>query len=141
MINSEGITSNELSAHSMVRHSASPQTEQHELLELCAPSHSSRGLSAIQIRLDWDGSCWKEALSIALDSSLGLMPRGGKTSSNVAIAFSSASRVPSHRGQVCPLGSTSLCHKIGNVFTCGSSSSPKLMSNDRAKADFCGSLD
>jgi hypothetical protein len=55
-IRSSGIASWVLSPISIVRQGRSPQTVQHLLAPTRAPSHSSNGLPATQMRLDSDGS-------------------------------------------------------------------------------------
>lgn len=119
-INSVGITSKDSPPNSIIRHSESPHTEQHELVDDCALSHSSMGLSAIQMRLDWVGSSWKENLSISLVSRVGSIPKGCNDCFNFAKASSRLASVPPHRGHVSPVGSTSLCHTIARDFTCSS---------------------
>lgn len=73
---------------STVRHSEVPQTEQQGLLPTLAPSHSSIGLPAIQMRLDSEGLALNELSSISLISRVGSMPNGRSDCLSFAIARS-----------------------------------------------------
>ncbi len=116
MMSSEGITSNTSCPTSMVRHSDSPQTEQHGLLATLAPSHSSRGFPAIHTRFDWEGSAVNESLSISLVSRVIPICKGWSTFSSVATACCRPCCVAPHRSQVRPSESSSRCQTIGNDF-------------------------
>jgi hypothetical protein len=86
-IRSSGIVSNVLPPVSRVRQGRSPQTEQHGLLPTLAPSHSSIGLPAIQIRFDSDGSALKACSSSASVLRTGWMPSGRSAASSLASAL------------------------------------------------------
>lgn len=83
-----GIVSKVVPSTSTVRHSDVPQTEQQGLLPTFAPSQSSIGLPAIQMRLDSDGLALNDFSSISLISSFGSMPNGWSDWLSVATARS-----------------------------------------------------
>jgi hypothetical protein len=101
-IRSSGIASWVLSPSSIVRQGRSPQTLQHWLAPTRAPSHSSKGLPAIQMRLDSDGSARKAASSMASGSSTGSMPSGRNAASSLLRAPTTFCCVEPQRGQVSP---------------------------------------
>lgn len=86
MMSLSGIASNVATPTSTVRQSDSPQTEQQRLLPALAPSHSSMGLPAIQMRLDSEGSVLNESWSITRVSSVGSIPKGRSASLSLLTA-------------------------------------------------------
>lgn len=113
---SAGIVSKVVPPTSSVRHSDSPQTEQQRLFPTFAPSHSSMGFPAIQIRFDSDGSALNESWSIARVSSVGSTSRGRSAFLSLPTARCISQYVASQRLQVFPSGLTSLFQIIGIVF-------------------------
>lgn len=135
-INSSGIASNTAPPTSTVRHSDSPQTEQHWLLPTSALSHSSRGLPEIQILFDEAGSPRNDSSCISFVSRVGSIPSGARTSVSIATARCKASNVTPQRSQVCPSGFTSLCQTIGIVLRTGSLSQLSALVTIRPSQSF-----
>jgi len=99
-----------------VRHSDVPQTEQQGLLPTLAPSHSSIGLPAIQMRLDSEGFALNDLSSISLISRLGSMPNGRRDCLSFSTARCISTYVALQRSHVLPPELTSLCQRIGSGF-------------------------
>lgn len=83
-----GMASKVNPATSTVRHADVPQTEQQGLLPTLAPSHSSIGFPAIQMRFDSEGLALNDFSSSSLISRLGSMPNGRSDCLSFAIARS-----------------------------------------------------
>lgn len=101
---------------STVRHSDAPQTEQQGLLPTLAPSHSSIGLPAIQMRLDFEGFALNDLSSISLISRVGSMPNGRRDCLSFSNARCISRYVALQRSHVLPSELTSLCQRIGSGF-------------------------
>jgi len=110
------MTSNAVPSTSIVRHADSPQTEQQQLLPTLAPSHSSMGLPAIQMRLDSEGLALNDSSSISLVSRVGSIPKGRSASLSLLMACCISRLVALQRSHVLHSELTSLCQIIGNDF-------------------------
>jgi hypothetical protein len=100
---SSGIASNTSPPTSTVRHADSPETELQRLLPVLAPSHSSIGLPAIQMRLDSEGLAWNASSSISLVSRIGSIPRGFRVFFNLRMALCISFCVVPQRPHVSPV--------------------------------------
>jgi hypothetical protein len=101
---------------STVRHGDVPQTEQQGLLPTLAPSHSSIGFPAIQMRLDSEGLALNASGAISRVSNRGSIPKGPSDCLSLSIARCISPKVASQRSHVLPSRLTSRCQTIGNTF-------------------------
>src|SRR5262245_51619040 len=114
MRSSLGIASNIVSSTSIVRHCESPQTEEQRLLATFAPSHSSNGRPAIQMRFDSDGLALNVSWSISLIVRTGSILRGRSFAASFLTACLASWCVALQRPHVSP-SVTSLCQMIGSL--------------------------